>query len=100
MILADVNANILDAAVKLSPAIVIGVWVVGELLDLIKNRPERQDRKVIRDILKRSIGELTKEISGIASDIQILCVRLEGLPEALEKIDSKLGQIMQKVGSA
>lgn len=98
MILANVNYEVLKAAAQLSPAIVIGVWALGELIALVKNWPERQDRKVIRDSLRMSLASLTTDVSAVARDIEILSVRLEYLPRELGKIDDKLDQIINLTG--
>ena len=98
MILANVNSEVLKAAAQLSPAIVIGVWALGELIALVKNWPERQDRKVIRDSLRMSLASLTTDVSAVARDIEILSVRLEHLPRELGKIDDKLDQIINLTG--
>jgi len=98
MILANVNSEVLKAAAQLSPAIVIGVWALGELIALVKNWPERQDRKVIRDSLRMSLASLTTDVSAVAHDIEILSVRLEDLPRELGKIDDKLDQIINLTG--
>lgn len=97
MILTDVSSEILKTAAQISPAVVIGVWALGELIALIKNWPERQDRKVIRDSLRMSLASLTTDVSVVAHDIQILSVRLEPLPRELGKINEKLDQIMNLV---
>ncbi|GEM_PF-7077075 len=97
--------NILDKAVQISPMVVLGMYLfyylVNKIFELIEKWPDRQDRKVIRNLFQESTKELitiSKKMVSFNDNLSSLCDVLKTLPNQILEVKQILADINTKVG--
>ena len=96
MVICEVNPEVLTAAGQWAPAVIIGVWLIGQLVELVKTGPERKNQKVIREIA-RDYMRLTKDIGVLGREIGRLSSALEPLSTDVSWIKGRLDRIWTEI---
>lgn len=99
MAASDIEA-ILNNAAQLTPAIVLGMYLICKVVGLIETWPERQNQKVIRDMFRESTRELIglgKKMVSFSDNISHLCENLKVLPNQISRIEQHLDKVVENL---
>lgn len=70
MIFADVGFGEFLEAVQENGVWAVAIWILVEVAQWLKGRPERLDRETIRDAFKGELRQIVAELKSVAKEIK------------------------------
>ena len=81
MILADVGFGEFLEAVQKNGVWAVAIWILVEVAQWFEGRPERLDRKAIREAFERELQQIPMELKLMAGEIKGLSLLIRPLSE-------------------